>query len=238
MNYNTYICYDLETTGPDPNYDYPIEFGAIALNPKTLKPYKDNSGKDIVFESLVKIPDDFLAQAKADPAKMKSLEDALRINHKTLDELQEAPDLKTVWENFVNFVHGYSNKPSDNWRLPIPVTYNGNSFDNVMINRLAKEFKTVNGKGENLVWHKNISMDMYIEMFKWTDDSAKPTKLNLDTMRQHLGLPSDGAHTALADAYTVKYIFCRFQNKIRQIARENINIENWFTRIPLTENEK
>lgn len=237
MNYNTYICYDLETTGPNPNYDYPIEFGAVVLNPKTLKTYKDNSGNDIVFESLVKIPDDFLAQAKADPAKMKSLEDALRINHKTFEDLEEAPDLKTVWENFINFVHSYSNKPSDAWRLPIPVTYNGNSFDNVMINRLAKEFKTVNGNGEPLVWHKNISIDMYIEMFKNTEDNAKVTRLNLDTMRDFLGLSKDGAHTALADAYTVKYMFCRFQNKQREIMRK-INPAKWFERIPLTENEK
>ena len=237
MNYNTYICYDLETTGPNPHYDYPIEIAAIPLNPRTLKTEKDNFGKDITFYSLVKPPKAILDAAEADPEKKKSLEGALAINNKTLEELEDAPELSIVWSNFINFVHSYSSKPSDAWRLPIPVTYNGNGFDNVMINRIAKEMGTVNTKDEPLVWHKNISVDLYQHMAMWTENLAKPTRLNLDTIRDWIGYPTGEAHTAMYDAYTVKDLFARLQNKQREISLK-IKLDKCFETKPLRDDER
>ena len=236
MNSNTYLCYDLETTGPNPYYDIPIEIAAIALKPRTLESYKDNLGQDITFYSLVQIPEEFLKAAEADPKKKASLEGALKINNKTLDDLAEAPDLKTVWRNFVNFCQQYSSKPSDSWRSVIPVTYNGNGFDNVMIDRLAKEFGDVDGEGRSIVFHKNLSVDLYQDMFRWTENSTKPGRLNLDTIRKWTKYPEGAAHTAMYDAYTVKHLFCRLQKKQREISQKVV-LENCFEISPLGPNE-
>lgn len=123
------ICYDWETAGANPHTCQPIQIAAVAIDGRTLK-LKDN-GK---FESMISIiPDDKVEDYGLDPVEQKALD----VNKKTLEEIQKAPSLKTVWAQFCEWVNGFNYK-GDRWSAPIRSGYNIMGFDDIICDRIMR----------------------------------------------------------------------------------------------------
>lgn len=122
------ICvYDLETTSADPYTCQPIQIAAAMIDGRTLE-IKDG-GK---FESMMSI----IPDKKVDEYGLRPVEqDALDVNHKTIEEIMEAPSPKLVMQQFAEWVNSHNYK-NDRWSAPIRCGFNSHSFDDVILDRL------------------------------------------------------------------------------------------------------
>lgn len=222
VNFNHFIVYDFETTGVDIETAEIIQVGAIVINPRTLEIVKTPTGDDMVFNSLLKIPDSILADIEKDPALKNKMIEALKINKKSLDDIQNAPDQKVVWEEFHAFVRQFNKSPKNPWTAPIPVGYNIDGYDNKLAGKMNARYNI-----KTPLWHPVQSVDLIKTIFTWTENSTEPDKLKLDVVREYMGLTLENAHDALADCYTCAKIFQKFQRRYRQLATK-IKLKNCF----------
>lgn len=236
VNYIPYLIYDFETDSPFPHSCHPIQLAALVVNPRTLEYVKDNLGKPVYFNSMIRIPDKELDEIQADPKKKAQFDKALDINKKTIDEIQNGPEEKQVWANFVAFTQRYARKPKNAWDSVIPVGYNSDGFDRIIIERLAQKYGTTDAEGQQYVFHKMYSVDVIKLIFQWHESNTELTSYKLDNVRDHMGLSKEKAHDALQDVYDTARIFRRIQKRFRSIA-EKVTFKDSFKVRPLEEDE-
>jgi DNA polymerase III epsilon subunit-like protein len=103
MNYQDIIVYDFETTSVDPRRCQPLQLGAVAIHGRKLEIHPDSS-----FVSFIKPVFD-LAECERlglDPVT----DEALQKNGIKMEEIEDAPSLKTVWDQFQQYVARYNYK--------------------------------------------------------------------------------------------------------------------------------
>lgn len=194
MNNNTIIVFDFETGGLDTNYTEPIEIAAIALNPRDLNPIPGGR-----FYSLCK------------PTNWDIVGDeALRINGKTREQLQTAPEQSVVWAAFMNFIKQYNPRKGSNITAPIPGGKNIRGFDLPIFNRLCVQYKFVDAKGVPNVFNRRKVYDLedFIEM--WFEGSNELPNQKMDTLREYFGINTDNAHEAMTDTVQTAQLIIRF----------------------------
>lgn len=124
INKNKYVFIDFETTGLGSGAQ-PISIGAVVIDPRKLT-ICDNG----LFYSLISIiPDDEVEKYGLD----KTSEQALAVANLTLDQINEAPPLKIVWNNFCNWIK-YHTPTKDKWDAPIFGSFT--NYDQIMANRI------------------------------------------------------------------------------------------------------
>jgi DNA polymerase III epsilon subunit-like protein len=213
MNNCTYLIFDLETGSANPHKCQPTQIAAIALHSRKLTVEPNG-----IFNSeICPVLDDEKAIAMGlDPLQDKALE----ITRKTREGLAQAPPLKVVWPQFVNFVNSFNYKKSS-YTAPVPCGYNINNFDMPIVNRLCKDFKNVDKEGRQNLFNNIFKIDLMDMVFGWTENNPDIKSISLTNMCQFLGLPTDtvdNAHDALQDVKNTANILIRFLEFQRNIA--------------------
>ena len=138
MNYRDIIVFDFETGSRNPYKTQPTQIAAVAIHGRKLTIQPGG-----IFNSEIRpiLDDDKAIEMGLDPIE----DEALAVTRKTREELAKAPQLKTVWKKFSNFVNKYNFKKT-NWTAPIPAGYNIIGFDMPIVERMCSEHGPTNAK--------------------------------------------------------------------------------------------
>lgn len=213
LNFNTIIMYDFETGSRAATRAQPVQIAAVAIEPRTLEIIPNSE-----FESLIQPIFDKEEQ------KAKGLDDieqqALDVNGKTIEQLKTAPSLKTVWQNFIKYADNYNVK-GGKWNAPILVGFNNHGFDNIILNRIAKEYGPYDEDyGKCSVFHPQFALDLFPWVWTWFESYPEiGNSLSMDNLRKFFGMSTDGAHDALVDVKDQADIFIRFLKLQRSMCK-------------------
>jgi DNA polymerase III epsilon subunit-like protein len=217
MIYNSYCVYDLETTSPNPRKTQMVQIAAVMVNSRTLSIVPGSE-----FESLV--------QPSFDPefCELHNLDllqpGAVAVHGKTEAMLRKAPSLKSVWNNFCEYVNEYNYKGT-NWSAPIAVGYNNKSFDNRIIERVMCDEPWAYGpcskdKTRAELFNKYYSLDVIDMMIMMFENDKKVNKMSADALiRGHMGYAKGEAHDAMGDVKMTAELFCKTQRSLRAFAK-------------------
>lgn len=101
---------DFETASLDPSMNQPVSMAAVMIDGRKLS--LCNQG---IFYSMINIiPDEEVQAYGLNMVEKKALD----VNKLTLEEISKSPPLKTVWNNFENWVKFHMPK-KDVWEAPI-----------------------------------------------------------------------------------------------------------------------
>lgn len=208
MKNKRYICvFDFETDGTDPEICSPVQVAAEILDPKSLKSLAQ-------FESPMK-PDNIEDENYVQD-HLSTIEWHAKLNGMTVEEIVEswtmAPNTKQVWSDFYDFISAYHMKQRyiSSFTAPIPAGYNIVNFDIPIANRLAYQYGFVDNKGQSKIFSRVNKFDVYDMVFTWFENLDEPDKLNMDSMRDFLGMSSENAHDAMQDVKDTSAILRRF----------------------------
>lgn len=170
-----YVCFDCETTGLNPKEDDIISIGAVIIKNDTILSSKK-------FTKFIK-------------PKTKIQTQAIEIHHIRECDLENAEDIDTVIEEFLDFI---GNRKLVGYYL---------EFDIAMINKYLKPklgIKLPNKTHEVSAiyhdWKIEIIPQGYID-------------LRFDTIMDELKIPSFGKHDALNDALMTAMMFLKLKNQ-------------------------
>ncbi len=211
MNNNIIICFDFETGGLDPTKCSPIELGAIAIHPRTLKPIPG-----AVFNSMMR-PE---TQKEFD-----AIEDqALAVNKKTREQIKAAPLESLVWKDFVSFVRKFKN----GWQNPIPAGQFIYGYDLIISERLCKKYGQWDKKRNQQDLWNNTLLDLKNFLFGWFENSDELPDYKQDTALDYFGIDKTGQeHSALTDCKNSAKLICKFLELQRNLA-PRIKFKNSF----------
>ena len=212
------IMFDFETGGRNPLKCQPTQIAAIALDGRNFKV----KGK---FNSEMRpiLDDNKAIEAGVDPVE----DEALNITHKTREGLAKAPLPKGVWKKFCTFVNKY------NWKgtpffAPIPAGYNIIGFDMKIVDRLCKQYGPWDEKRQTQkLFHQIYKIDVMDDVWLWTEGDPNVKHINMDSLRERMGLSSDNAHDALQVVKDTANIFIKLQ-KSRSAVYRNMKFEKAF----------
>lgn len=211
-----YLMYDYETGSRNPNTTQAIQLACIAIEPRSLEIIPNSE-----FESLIK-PE--FEEIKCKELGIDPLEDqALAVNGKTKEELAKAPQLKVVWKSFTQYCMNY-NPSGKKWTAPCLVGFNNIGFDNVILDRMAKEFGPWDSERKQCtLFNPIIKLDLMQMLLPWFESEYNLKSISMDNMRDFLGMSKDGGHDALVDVKQQAEIFI----KLMKITRKYSKITNW-----------
>jgi len=212
------VCFDFETGGRDPKTCQPTQLAAIALDGRTLR-------KKGEFQSMIR------AEIDDDKAIAKGLapleEGALKVTGHTREEIDAAPELPAVWKKFTNFVNQYNWKKTP-FFAPIPCGYNIIGYDMPIVERLCQQFGPYDkNSGQQTLFSKVFKLDLMDNMWIWTENDPEIKKINMDAMRQHVGLSHENAHDAMQDVKDTANIMIKMLKTHRAVYR-NLKLKNCF----------
>ena len=194
INTLDFVVFDFETGGLKADFHEAIQVAGKAYNGRTLEPYPADAGGE--FQSLMK------------PLYPERLEDgALKVNGKTREELAAAPDQKVVWNAFVDWV-GKFNPTKSTFKAPIAAGKNIRNFDMKFVdvlNRLhcKKAEKTV-------LFNERKMLDLEDVWFLWFENEQEPKDAKMDTIREFMGMSTEGSHDALVDCRQTGALLMKF----------------------------
>jgi inhibitor of KinA sporulation pathway (predicted exonuclease) len=203
MNKN-YLCnYDFETSSASPLTTQILQIGAAIIDPLSLKIVDE-------FNSLAKYENWDEVQPKA-----------LAVNNLTKEMLDNAPDIKIVFKDFVTFVQKYKISGNSMWGNPIPCGQNIGNFDSIILDRYCQRFKVWNPKEErNKLFHPFLSLDTACLFFSWFENEKEPRTLGQVSIANYLGISQDEvnkSHDAIEDVRINSKILIRFLQFQRNI---------------------
>lgn len=213
-----YIIFDTETGSRNPRKTQVTQIAAIALDGRNL------SVKGTFNSEVCPIFDDEKAIALGlDPVQ----DEALKVTHKTREQLEKAPNIKSVWSKFVKFVDQYNWK-KDPFFNPIPVGFNIIGFDMIIIDRLCKEYGPWDKEREQQkLFSKVYKIDIMDMVFAWTEGDPNIRSISMDSLREKMGLSTVNAHDALQDVKDEANIFIKLL-KTHRAVYQNITFEKAF----------
>src|SRR6185312_5604297 len=184
MNYNTIVCYDVETSGLDHEKHEIVQIAAVAINSKNLTIIPNSE-----FNSLIRP----LTPETADPK-------ALEINGHSLEKLSTAPLPQTVWADFALYVERFNYKPGQAWTRPIPAGHNIVNFDSKFINKMCQKYGPWNKeRGEAALFYFIPYDTLFLANYFFENSKAVPN-LKLGTLKDYMKIESIGnLHDALVD---------------------------------------
>lgn len=211
-NSNYYISFDFETSSVNPHTTQILSIGACVVHPKKLQIIPGSE-----FYTMVKPEDPARVEAKA-----------LEINKLVMSELENAPPIDIAWKSFVKYIKSY-NAGNNIFTAPIPMGYNIVNYDLVIVDRMARRFKNVDGDGIPNLFHFRDKMDLITDMYRWTESRAEIKSLSFDNIRKWLGMTSEGAHNSLGDAKDAAKLGIKIINLHRYLSPK-VEFENSFNK--------
>ncbi len=199
-NYNDICVFDFETGGLDTQKCEILQVAAVIIDSRTLQVKTEHT-----FKSYMK------------PIDFNNLDEkALEVNGITKEQLQDAPDRKVVWANFVTFINRF-NKKAKFYTAPIPAGSNIKNFDLPIIDRLCNEYGT---KDLFFRKHQIDVIDLVFPCFEGRNDG--PANSKLGTLCEYFGIPTEGLHDALNDVIATAKIIARFLQYYRNISAKTV----------------
>jgi len=222
INTNTIIFYDFETCSANPHKTQPIELGAVAIHSRRLEVIANSE-----FVSKIYAIDD---PEECEKLGLDQIQDgALSVNKITREEIANAPKIKDVWQQFTDYVNNFNYK-KNNWSAPIMAGFNNNGFDDIIVDRICGPHGYNLGpwnaeKTKQNLFHPITNIDLLKTIWGWFENTAEPTRLNFDTLREFFGLSSEGSHSAIVDVTQGAELLCRFLKLQRNISQK-VNWKN------------
>jgi DNA polymerase III epsilon subunit-like protein len=220
MNTHKIICVDYESDSPNPLTCSPTQLSAIAIDPRTLQIIPDST-----FNSLIR-PVDIDCEDYCEAHK-STLEFHGKVMAKSVEEVYQtwlaAPAQKTVWEDFLTYLNKYHNNRSKArtvFSAPIIAGYNILGFDLIIMQRLCEKYHNVDKQGRQTIFYNRDKIDVMNYVFLFFENSAEIDSYSLDSMRDYLGIPTEGGHDALKDVIDTAKILIEFQKLCRNIAKK------------------
>lgn len=212
MIFNYYMVYDFETGSRNKHKTQPTQLSAIMIDPRRLTIVPGS-----LFDSEIK---PILDNEEATKLGLDPVEDeALTKTGKTRENLAKAPELKVVWESFVDYVKNYTKKGS-NWNAPIRVGFNNRNFDDFIIDRLASQY----GPYDKVWQTQNLfqpihSIDLMQDFFRITENIKinSTHSISMDSIRDWLGMDKSGAHDGRNDVLDCAELFIRITKLHRKL---------------------
>ena len=194
------IEFDFETDGLKDCQ--PVQIGAVVIEPMNLELIKGSE-----FCSMMK-PIDINREDYYD-----NHVDCIKWHAKNygispeeiFNNWHNAPDQKTVWQQFAEFVKKYKTSTS-HWSCPIPAGKNIRRFDLPIVNKLNDKYKI------KTMFHPHHSVDLEDFTYYWLEFlNDGPISYSMDNLRIFFGLDTNEiAHDALGDARETAIIIQRF----------------------------
>lgn len=213
-----FIIFDTETGSRNPHKTQITQIAAIALDGRNL------SLKGTFNSEVCPIFDDEKAISLGlDPVQ----DEALKVTHKTREQLENAPNIKSVWPKFVKFVEQYNWK-KDPFFNPIPVGFNIIGFDMIIIDRLCREYGPWDkSREQQKLFSKVYKIDIMDMVFAWTEGDPSVRSISMDSLRERMGLSTTNAHDALQDVKDEANIFIKLL-KTHRAVYQNIKFDKAF----------
>lgn len=203
INFNPIIVFDFETTSKFHYKAEITEIAARAYDARTFQPF-DNSD----FCSLVK---PLTSLDKLD----KEAEDALQLTGIKKEELENAPDAKIVWQQFVAYVNRF-NKKKDEWNSPIPAGSNVEGYDLPIADRYNEMFGPK--KKDTILFNTFKKIDLMKILLFWFEGNNELKNFKQETLREYFGWSSEGTHRAMSDVEFEAALIFRFMNFHRNVS--------------------
>lgn len=216
MNYRDFIILDFETTSKNPYTTQPVQLASVVVHGRKLE-IKPGSE----FQSLIK--PNFNPEECAELELDLLTDEAAAIHGKTQAMLETAPDLKSVWANYKDYVNQH-NFNKNSWSAPILVGYNSRNYDSVIVDRICtKEPWAYGPKDEKFncqgLFQPIHSIDVLDLVFCFMENNKEVNSLSMDNLvRGYLGYQDTvgQAHDALTDVIATAELFCRIMRLIRK----------------------
>lgn len=129
MNLQDIVVFDFETTSVDPYRCQPIQLGAVTVHGRKLEIHPDS-----VFASYIK---PILDPKECEKFGLDPVTDeVLKKTNIKLEDIENAPSIKSVWSQFQQYVSKYNYKKGK-WGAPIKAGKNIHNYDNIIIDRIA-----------------------------------------------------------------------------------------------------
>ncbi len=173
-NNEEYVCFDCETTGLNPKKDDIVSIGAVIIKNNTIVSSKK-------FVKFVK-------------PKTKLQADAIKIHHIRVCDLEDADDINTVIEEFLEFI---GNRTLVGYFL---------EFDIAMINKYVKPKLGIT------LPNKTLEVSAIYHDYKIEIIPQGHIDLRFNTIMSELQIPSLGKHDAYNDAIMTSMIFIKLKN--------------------------
>lgn len=172
-----FVCFDCETTGLNPLKDDIISIGAVIIKNNTILSSKK-------FVKFVK-------------PKTKLQEEAIKVHHIRIMDLEDAEDIDDVIEEFLEFI---GNRKLVGYYL---------EFDIAMINKYLKP-----KLGITL---PNKTYEVSAIYHDWKIDKIPQSNIDLrfDAIMKDLDIPILGKHDAYNDATMTSMIFLKLKNQAK-----------------------
>lgn len=213
MNFNYICCLDFETGSKNKNKTQPTQLACVMIDARKLEIVKDSH-----FNSEIR---PILDDAKAIELGLDPVSDeALEKTRKTREQLASAPILSDVWQSFTSYVKKYNKKDGNTWNAPVRGGFNIKNFDNTIIDRLCKEYGPYDNEyqSQNL-FHPLHYFDIIDDLWRVTDNIriSDNNSISFETVREWLGMSTEGAHDALIDVIDCAEIMIRFMKLYRKL---------------------
>jgi DNA polymerase III epsilon subunit-like protein len=195
------VLADFETGSKYPHTTQPTQLAAVVIDGRRL---------EIVSEYSSYINCEFDESVLKEKQLDAVADEALAVTKITLEQIKSAPPLKVVWGQFCDWVNTHNYKKT-RWSAPIIAGYNNNNFDDIIFNRLAKEFGPWDDEYQkNALFHPIHNIDLMKLVFYWFENNQELNSMSMDTMRGYMGMPSEGAHNAVVDVRQSAEMLIRF----------------------------
>lgn len=212
---NNIVFRDYETGSRNRYKCQPIQIAAVVIDIKRLEIINDS-----VFTSTMKPVFDAeeCERLGIDPIE----QEALNINGHTVEELEEAPPLKTVWEQYLEYLKNYNIKgrDGDRWNAPAIGGYNNCKFDDFIDMRLCELYgPKLDEYGDMTMYHPfyNFDTQHLVQNFFHGVKVNKTDAISMDAMREYLGYKKENAHDAVVDVMQGADMLIRFLRLIKNL---------------------
>lgn len=225
MNYRDFICIDFETTSKYSSTTQPVQIAAVVIHGRKLEVKQGTE-----FQSLIKpiFDEEECKRLNLDPLT----DDAVAKHGKTRELLENAPSLKSVWQNFTQYCKQF-NTGTSNFTAPIATGYNIKNFDLPIVQRICAsepyKYGPVNKEGKQDIFNIITSVDMFDFMFALQEDNPEVHSLSADNLiRGYMGYSKGTAHDAMSDVMMTAELFCRVMRMMRSTAKSKKNFKGVF----------
>ena len=129
MNNNDLLVYDFETTSINPHSCQPTELASCVIHGRKLEIHPNS-----MFRSYIRpiFDEEECKKLGLDPVT----DEVLEKTHIKKEDLEKAPSIKVVWDQFQKYVNKY-NYRQGKWGSLIKCGMNTTHYDNIIIDRIA-----------------------------------------------------------------------------------------------------
>lgn len=233
MNLLDIAFLDFETSGVNPYTCQPIQLASVIIHGRKLEIHEGSE-----FSSYIRPIFDLKECRKysLDPISQEVLD---KTNIK-IEDLKQAPSLRSVWKQFIQYVNKYNPKKSK-WGAPIKAGMNFDRYDSIIIDRIAggnfrkareeldklREGGIIKAEGikipdpygfgpwdedrqEETLFYPRDSIDLMRILWMWTENLPDIKSLSMDAIRDWLGIDTKGAHNAIKDVKDGATVLIKF----------------------------